>query len=77
MATLLLAEVTTAGSATSPPRALTAAIAIRRARSHVLVAGKNVGAAAEAAAKLARRREGAASPTTRSMRTASPSRWRR
>ena len=72
MATLLIAEHDNASIKDATNKALTAAAALG-ADVDVLVAGQNAKGAADAAAKLSGVKR-CCSPTTRSMRTTSPSR---
>jgi electron transfer flavoprotein alpha subunit len=74
MATLLLAEVAGGQLNDATARALTAAVELK-APVDVLVAGANVGGAAEAAAKLQGVRK-CWSPTILATSTASRNRWR-
>ena len=76
MATLLLAEVANGALSDMTARALTAAIELG-APVDVLVAGQNVGAAAEAAAQARGRRQGARRGRRRLTPMRSPSRSRR
>ena len=76
MATLLLAEVAGGRLNDMTARALTAALELGR-RSTCWSPGEGVGAAAEAAAKLAGVGKVLVADDARSMRMAWPSRWRR
>ena len=76
MAILLIAEHDNATLSDQTAKALTAAAKIG-GDVHVLVAGKGAKAAADAAAKLARRAQGAARRRRRPRRTAWPSRSQR
>ena len=75
MTTLLMAEHDETGLKDATAKALSAALALG-APVHILVAGENAGAAAEAAARL----EGVEKvllAEARPTRTSGPSRWRR
>ena len=76
MTTLLLAEHDNKTLKDATAKALTAAKALG-GDVHVLVAGKDCKAAADAAGQARRRRQGAARRRRRFTSTSWPSRWRR